>query len=266
MSGRLLARFLALVAGAWLAVTGAEETAGPPERIAWRKVPIELVLPVGEERLVHFPASVSVGVPASLGPLVRAQSVDGTVYLLAHEPFESQRVMVRELESGRVYLLDVAASNTEGQRHAVHVFVPRDEAEPDGAAASVARSLSRPGAPEHGYPTLVRFAAQQLYAPARLLRELPGVTRTPVRRDPVPLLRGGAVVATPLAAWRAGGLHVTAVKLVNGSGLARELDPRDLRGDWLAAAFQHNRLLPAGDEADTTAVYLISARPFEASL
>ncbi len=81
----------------------------------------------------------------------------------------------------------------------------------------------------------------------------------------IKLFRGGAVTATPLVAWRAGSLHLTAIKLVNRTGVARTLDPRDLRGDWLAATFQHHRLLPAGDEADTTAVYLISARPFEAA-
>jgi Protein of unknown function (DUF3438). len=45
--------------------------------------------------------------------------------------------------------------------------------------------------------------------------------------------------------------YVTAVKLAN---LTREpvlLDPRDLRGRWLTATFQHARLFPAGSEADT---------------
>ena len=44
------------------------------------------------------------------------------------------------------------------------------------------------------------------------------------------------------------------------------LDPRTLRGRWLTAAFQHNRLHEAGSEADRTVVYLISDRPFAASL
>jgi len=43
------------------------------------------------------------------------------------------------------------------------------------------------------------------------------------------------------------------------------LDPRQLRGNWLAATFQHARLLPVGGVADSTAVYLISALPFAAS-
>ncbi len=80
------------------------------------------------------------------------------------------------------------------------------------------------------------------------------------------LVRGGQVTAVPLVAWRAGGLYLTAVKLTNATTEPVTLDPRALRGDWLSAAFQHARLLPASDEADTTAVYLISARPFETAL
>ena len=112
---------------------------------------------------------------------------------------------------------------------------------------------------------LTRFAARQLYAPLRLAQGRPGIVRVPVHRTPVALLRGGAVQAVPLASWRAGTLFVTAVRLTNRTGQPRTLDPRELRGTWLAATFQHNRLLPAGSEADTTAVYLVSDRAFEAS-
>jgi hypothetical protein len=48
------------------------------ERIEWKKTPIHLDLKVGHERLVHFPASVKVGVPATLQPLLRTQSVNST--------------------------------------------------------------------------------------------------------------------------------------------------------------------------------------------
>ena len=120
--------------------------------------------------------------------------------------------------------------------------------------------------PQYGYVTLTRFAAQQLYAPARLLEELPGVTRVPVKREPVALVRGNAVEAVPLVAWRAGDLHLTAARLTNKTGRSQTLDPRNLRGRWLTAAFQHNRMHAVGSEADRTVVYLISDRPFAASL
>ncbi len=233
------------------------------ERIEWKKTPIQLNLKVGHERLVHLPGSVKVGVPASLQPLLRTQSVNGTVYFLANAPFDATRVMVRTVDDGQIYLFDVSASKEGGQTHPMQVFVKAAGANESGQTdPSVG---SNEASVQYSYVTLTRFAAQQLYAPARLVQDRPGIVRVSVTREPVALLRGGAVDAAPLVAWRADGLYVTAVKLTNRSDQPQTLDPRHLRGTWLTAAFQHNRLLPAGSDADTTAVYLISARPFEVS-
>lgn len=233
------------------------------ERIEWKKTPIRLTLKVGHERLVHFPASVKVGVPASLQAQLRTQSVNGTVYFLASAPFDATRVMVRTIDGGQIYLFDLSASKEGGQTNPVQVFVKKTgESESGQTTASV---NSNDAAAQYSYVTLTRFAAQQLYAPARLVQDRPGIVRIPVARDSVALLRGAAVDAAPLVAWRAGGLYVTAVKVTNRSEQPQTLDPRDLRGSWLTAVFQHNRLLAAGSEADTTAVYLISARPFAVS-
>ena len=253
----LLGLALALLAGA----AAAEDEPPPVERILWQRVPIRLELPVGRERIVHFPSPVRVGLPAALQAQLRAQSIDGSLYLLAQAPFERQRVMVREIEAGRVYLLDVSAA--EGAPSGPVQIVASTAPAPRELAAEAGDAA--PPAVDYGYVTLTRFAAQQLYAPARVLQDLPGVVRVPVKRDPLPLVRGGALAATPLVAWRSGGLYLTAVKLTNTTREPQTLDPRALRGTWLAATFQHHRLLPAGDEADTTALYLLSARPFEAS-
>jgi integrating conjugative element protein (TIGR03749 family) len=120
-------------------------------------------------------------------------------------------------------------------------------------------------APQWGYVALTRYAAQEYYAPARLLSNAPGIVRMPVTQRPFELVMGGQVDAVPVAAWRAGLHTVTAVKLKNKTRHPVVLDPRQLRGSWLSATFQHNRLLPSGDDADSTAVYLVSDRPFEAS-
>lgn len=230
------------------------------ERIAWTKTPIAIELAVGTERLVHFPGSIKVGVPPQLQGVVRVQSIAGTAYLLANQPFASTRVIVRAVGEGQVYLLDLSANATSASNAPVEIFLP-DEAR---SAGSDAESESQ-AFPQYGYVTLTRFAAQQLYAPARLLEELPGVVRVPVKREAVGLVRGDRVEAVPLIAWRAGDLYVTAVKLTNKTARPQTLDPRTLRGSWLAASFQHNRLHAAGSEADLTVVYLISARPFAAS-
>ncbi|MCG7890190.1 MAG: TIGR03749 family integrating conjugative element protein [Candidatus Thiodiazotropha endolucinida] len=231
------------------------------ERIEWKKAPIRLELVVGQEQRIEFPAAVKVGVPASVQGLLRTQSVNGMVYLMAHAPFGSNRLMVRELDSGRIYLFDVTSTEEGGASHPLQVYVTDDQSpRKNGATSGNEVDQGQPG-----YIQLTRFAAQQLYAPARLVKDRPGIVQVPVTRDPVELFHGGTMEATPLVAWRASGLYITVVKLTNRTGQAQTLDPRNLRGTWLTATFQHHRLLPKGDEADTTAVYLISARPFDVS-
>lgn len=230
-----------------------------PQRIQWQKTPIAITLSVGEERMVHFRGPVSVGLPATLESVLRTQTVNGTVYLMAKAAFGSTRVIVREIDSGQVYLFDLSASTSSG--NTAPIVVTLDE---PGTAEN--RLGETDNGVQHGYVSLTRYAAQQLYAPMRLLSSVPGIVRVPVQRGSVALVPGDTVEAQPLVAWRAGHLYVTAVKLSNRSAKAQTLDPRTLRGAWLSAAFQHARLLPAGDEADTTAVYLVSAQPFRASL
>ncbi|MEA3278202.1 MAG: TIGR03749 family integrating conjugative element protein [Pseudomonadota bacterium] len=239
-----------------------------PERIVWQKEPIRLDLAVGKERRVDFPGPVKVGVPPQLESAVRVQSIAGTVYLLAHSAFDSTRVVVGETESGRMYLLDVTATGEGSSGPPVEVYAGEESKSSGDLSlnAGPVGGASAPAITRYGYVSLTRFAAQQLYAPTRLLQDLAGVVRVPVKRKKVSLVRGASVTVEPLVAWRAGGLYLTAVKLTNRTDRALTLDPRTLRGDWLSAAFQHNRLLPKGDESDTTALYLISARPFEASL
>jgi len=233
-----------------------------PERIMWQKTPIAVPLTVGKEQRVDFPGPVTIGVPAKIQSAIRVQSVAGTAYLLAHQSFEATRVMVRAVDTGAIYLLDLSADNEGEPKPEIQILDP-ETGESDGTADEGEPASALPA---YGYVTLTRFAAQQLYAPARLLRDLPGVVRVPVRREPVSLVRGAQTEAHPLIAWRAGGLYVTAVKLRNRASHAVMLDPRTLRGSWLTAAFQHNRLHATGSEADTTALYLISARPFETAL
>jgi integrating conjugative element protein (TIGR03749 family) len=242
-----------------LAGTDGSMTDNMMERIVWTKTPIAVTLTVGEERLLHFPDSVSVGVPQTLPPLLRSQSINGTLYLLAQAPFDATRVMVRSENEGPLYVLDILAQAP-------------DPAIPPRPPLQILNANPAPDEPttdsaaQWGYVALTRYAAQQLYAPARLLGFAPGVVRVPVNPAPIDLVRGGQVEAIPVSAWRAGRHTVTAVRLRNLSRESVVLDPRELRGPWLTATFQHNRLLPAGSDADTTAVYLVSDRPVDGPL
>jgi len=247
----------------WL-IGGAAPAADPVERLFWDRVPLRITLPVGKERLVTFPVGVRVGIPANLASKLRTQINQDTVYWLAKEAFDSQRIEVQEIDGQRIYLIDLAASRKTGLSEArIEVIVKRDA----GAASKATGASTQHPDRAPGYIALTRFAAQQLYAPRRLLKAIPGVHRVSLAGKPLRnLLRGSDILATPLASWQSGHLTVTAVELVNTGDEFIELDPRNLRGAWRAATFQHNRLHPGGSEADTTAVYLISERPFQEAI
>ena len=121
---------------------------------------------------------------------------------------------------------------------------------------------------------LSRYAAQQLYAPERLLKGDSAIERIPVASQAIPLIRGGVIEATPIASWQGGGLTVTAVRLQNkqthplilqftpsGEGNSVNLN-KLLRGRWLTATLQHKWLGALGQKDDTTTLYLVSAQSF----
>ncbi len=254
--------------------TGEPATPAPIEHLRWSGTPIPLALPLGVDRVVRFPGDVRVGPPGKLTERLQVTSADGAVYFRALAAFEPTLVLVQETEArGRTFSFQLRAEDGASTTP-VEILTPRED--PRDGSAPVEGSLDAEVAPppkQYGYVALTRFAAQQLYAPERLLRALEGVYRVPLPdRGTVALIRTGAVLgeveATPLASWAdETGLYLTAVRLRNRSHRALILDPRTaLRGEWLAATFQHARLFPAGHEADTSAVYLISAQPFTDAL
>lgn len=254
------------------------------ERILWDKTPIKISLNVGCERLVTFPGTVRLGVPNTLMSHLRTQSQNGTVYWLASEPFAATRIQIQDTQSGQFYLVDLSATATAGSNTRIEIInattpglavalnAPTVVPEllrynPDSPAAPVeAQSHSRKNTPTASdYTLLTRYAAQQLYAPARLLKTPPGIHSAPLNQAAIPngtLMRGGALLAEPVAAWRKGTLYVTAVKLSNQSLRPVVLDPRLIRGQWRTATFQHARLSSAAGDDNVTALYLVSDRPF----
>ncbi len=230
------------------------------ERLFWDKVPLRITLPVGSERLVTFPADVRVGMPGLLTDKLRTQSHQGTIYWKASDSFDTQRIEVREVHGNQIYLIDLKASKKTGSTTPIEVLDKHR-----GNKEQLTEAVRTDGKKSNrlGYIALTRYAAQQLYAPARLLKASTGIHRVSVARQPIlHLIRGKTVVATPVAGWQSGTLYVTAVALKNTGSQPVILDPRDLRGTWRASTFQHSRLHPFGSEADVTAVYLISDRPF----
>lgn len=118
---------------------------------------------------------------------------------------------------------------------------------------------------KQSYVALTRFAAAMAHG---VLPPQNGTYRGIVPTE----LRGGApltfgltrsVVAEPVAIWRKGGVYVTTVLLENTSDNVAVLDPRQLRGNWLAATLERDVLAPRGQVGSRDYLYLLSNRPFE---
>lgn len=236
------------------------------EVMHWDRVPLAVPLIVGQERVVFIDRDVRVGVPAEIADHLRVQSADGAIYLRASAPIEPSRLQLQDVANGTLILLDIAAhpaAPKETPLEPVRIVmdhmssrkpVPTPMHDDDANDGT-------PKAPDTPVPVvLTRYAAQSLYAPLRTVEPVDGIAPIPVDRalpldSLLPTLR---VRASVWAAWRLDDAWVTAVRLTNTSAQHLDLDPRALQGDFVAATFQHPDLGPAGDDTDTTVVYLVT--------
>ncbi|POA72546.1 integrating conjugative element protein [Pseudomonas fluorescens] len=241
------------------------------EILRWERLPLAVSLIVDQERIVFIDRNVRVGVPASLAGRLRVQSAGGALYLRASEPIEPTRLQLQDADNGTLILLDIAAEPAvTGQAAMEPVRIVEAEGPAQrygetqtsqGSHGSVDTTAPPRAAHETPVPVvLTRYAAQNLYAPLRTVESVPGVTRVNLRRH-LPLdtlLPTLPVQARAIAAWRRDDVWVTAVRLANRSTRRLALDPRELQGDFMTAAFQHSTLGPAGTPEDTSVVYLVT--------
>ncbi|EPT4467431.1 TIGR03749 family integrating conjugative element protein [Klebsiella aerogenes] len=235
------------------------------ELVKWERIPLPVALNIGQERIVFVDRNVRVGYPAALEGKLRIQSSNGTLYLLASQPFAATRLQLQDTENGELILLDVSASKGEHIREPMRI-VRESKKTPDAKPDAVPQSLPSTPLPV----ALTRYAAQMLYAPLRTVEPLPGVQPEGVRlaKTISTLLPALPVSTIPIGGWQLDPYHLAAIRLQNKSATRLELDPRQLQGQFYAASFQHRWLGPAGSAEDTTVLYLITRhqRPEQAIL
>lgn len=241
------------------------------ERAVFNRVPIRVALPIDRERLITLPGVAALHVPDDIEQFVKIQSIDRTVYVTALKEFPSIRIVAELLGDGSQIPMDLQANaNSASASAELEVFMPSSAGATGNAANNDASGNAAQGSPEPAGADMVeltRYAARMLYAPKRLALPRDNIVQAPLTLRPVAgLLRGALVETVPLAQWRSGDLYVTAVRVTNKSTRPLEIVLEDLRGQWIAATAQHGRIGAAGSELDTTALYLICDRSFEACL
>jgi integrating conjugative element protein (TIGR03749 family) len=242
------------------------------ERVVFDRAPIRVVLPINRERLITFAGPVAFHAPEGFETLVQSQIIDRTAYLKALAPLSrgagdgnTVRVVAEDLNTGRQIPLDLVLDvhALRSLRPVEVMFASQAAAALEEGAANRATARSEPAL---DIVALTRYAAQMLYAPRRLSPATAGVKQLPIAAIPIEgLYRGWRVQTTPIGAWRSGQLYVTAVRFTNQGQEAIDIDLQELRGQWVAATAQHTRLLGgANNDWNTTTVYLVCDRPFEA--
>ena len=255
-----------------LTLASATVLADASERVLWDKRPINVHLQVGSERIIHFPDDVRYWLPDTVKRHVSVLAANGVLYIRAMEPFPTTRLRIQGLNDQQVYLLDITASEVAAVSDELIVMTKKNTRNRSKEATAYKTT-------EDWRIRLTRYAAQQLYAPERLVDGNSAIKRIPVEsKTSVPLIRGGLIETVPIASWQGHGLTVTAVRARNLSrqSLQLQFDRSDslqaldlsylVRGDWLTATLQHDRLGAMGDETDTTTLYLVSNRSFVESL
>lgn len=235
------------------------------ELVKWERIPLPVALNIGQERIVFVDRNVRVGYPAALEGKLRIQSSNGTLYLLASQPFAATRLQLQDTENGELILLDVSASKGG------HILEPMRIVREEKKTTDAKPDVTPQSLPSTPLPVaLTRYAAQMLYAPLRTVEPLPGVQPEGVRlaKTITTLLPTLPVSAIPIGGWRLDPYHLAAIRLQNKSATRLELDPRQLQGLFYAASFQHCWLGPSGSAEDTTVLYLITRhqRPEQAIL
>ncbi|AXF76923.1 TIGR03749 family integrating conjugative element protein [Erwinia tracheiphila] len=268
-------------------------TAAADELMKWERIPLQIPLKVGTERVVFVDKNVRVGFPPALNGKLRVQSTGGAVYLKAEGAFPQTRIQLQDVESGEIILFDLTAGD-KGPTEAVRLVYSgdvstlsdannvQDQGKGKGTSADGSPPSDAPGSDNGTQATrrkirydapvpvlLTRYAAQSLYAPVRTVEALPGVhpVNPHLPRHLTTLYPSAPLAVTPLAAWGAADRSVVALRLRNTGSQKVVLDPRALQGQFVAATFQHRWVGPVGTPEDTTTVYLVtSGRPESAFL
>lgn len=227
------------------------------EHVQWDKTPIQVALPVGEERMIHFEHPLSFSYDEGLlGDALQVASVAGTLYLKASDHFDLARTEVKLLD-GTIVLLDLEAKHAAPSTP-LSILMPSE----DDALLDVSEHRTV------GMVALTRHAIQHLYAPKRLLTSNSAIMRTPMQTTRlVAIYPFDDVKAMPLASFKDAQHYVTAVLLRNQSNKPVDLTAEDFRGDFKAMAFYPStNLAPQGELLDTTTVFIVTSTPFAMSL
>ena len=223
-----------------------------------------MTLTVNQERVVKLPFASRLHLQPSLSNILEVVIQDDILLLTAKKPFISGRAKVVSLSDTSnhpVILLTLSAVVDHTVAQPVEIVIPSLIKRHDNDL-DAAHQTGTVNTPEHPYVSLARYALQRAFAPERLLEPSYGVIGVNVSPVVLPLYQGGELQTQIHSGYRKGTLYATVVKMENMIDRQVEIDPRKLRGRWLARCGFVYTLMPKGTPQSITAFVLISDMPF----
>lgn len=244
------------------------------EIIHYKNVPVLITLTEGEERSIEFGDHVQIGMTKGQqeGDLFRVQSAQGFVHIRPNKTFPTQRIQIKRLTDGRVVLIDLISEAKDEASLAnlepVQILLAEENVAGGQTIATIEESNpAKSDAPVITPVELVRFAAQRLYGPTRLHKEVRGISDTPLGVESnIRIFKGEAkykTVSTPVIAYRGGAYYLAGIYVKNTSAERIQLDYLDLNLPFDFATFQHHTLESNGVPGDATMLYLVSNEPLK---
>lgn len=244
--------------------------ASATEIIHYDYKPVTINLITGQERSVSFGDHVKVGITKGqeLKKLFRVQSAQGVVHFLPYDNFEKQRVQVKRLTDGQVILIDLVATNPKENTEEledVRIILKTEDIieETNDSSTDLYFPVVTP-------VDLTRSAAQKLYGPSRLHKDIPGIMESTIGvQGAIHVFKGEnkyKTTSNAVLGYEGGGYHLAAIHIKNESDKNIELSYFDINLPMSHATFQHHNLSANGRPGDSTILYLVSQEPLKKSL
>jgi integrating conjugative element protein (TIGR03749 family) len=228
--------------------------------------PIHIKIPVSREVMITFDNEIQqIGFKQDISNKIQSESIDARWWLKAKSLLESQKILVKD-KNGKIIVFLISsfiANKDTAINKNYHVVSKKHSINKIKKTPQQNKKLS--------LVDITRFAAQQLYAPKRLIKDI-GLNEIPVSTTPVNIFSCHRsticvdTIATPIFSYESSDKYISAIKVVNNSNKIFYLDHRDIIGNFIAATFQFEKIDIKNSPADTTVLYVISNQPLEQSL